>query len=167
MPTKHKRKYSLSESQQQQIRIIYSNLHQLHGDASRESRKIGGSISATKIVARCPDPEGLGRPNDLHPAYRAENEAFPPKPSLPQSWPGTKHILNPPADGSPDLISPLSNTPPSDLRFGRCGTFVTRCRGSLACARYVGFSLRVVGCTGVSDWRQSAPIGGGHGPIRT
>ena len=165
--TKHKRKYSLSESQQQQLRIIYGNLHQLHGDSSRELRKIGGSIPATKIVASRRDPEGLGRPNDLHPAHRAETEAFLLKPGLPQSRPDTKHILNQPTDRSPDLISSLSSTPPSDLRSRRCATFVTRCRGSLACTKYLGFSLRVVGCTGVSDWRQSAPIGGGHGPIRT
>jgi len=120
-----------------------------------------------KTFASRRDPEGLGRPNDLHPAYRAETEAFLPKPGLPQSRPDTKHILNPPTDGSPDLISPLSSTPPSDLGFGRYATFVTRCRGSLACAKYVGSSLRVVGCTGVSDWRKSAPIGDGHGPIRT
>jgi hypothetical protein len=48
MPTKHKRKYSLSKSEQQQIRKIYRNLRQLHGDASRELRNIGWSISASK-----------------------------------------------------------------------------------------------------------------------
>ena len=48
MPTKHRRKYSLSESQQKQIRKIYGNLRQLHADASRELGNIGPSISASK-----------------------------------------------------------------------------------------------------------------------
>jgi len=48
-----------------------------------------------KIVASRRDQEGLGRPNDLHPAYCAETEAFLPKPSLPERRSDTKHILNP------------------------------------------------------------------------
>ena len=122
-----------------------------------------------KTFASRRDPEGLFHPNHFHPGYCAETEAFLPKPGLPQGWPDTRNILNPPSDRPPDLISllPPSSTPPNDLGFGRCPTLVTRCRGSLTCASYVGSSLRVAGCTGVSDWRKSAPIGGGHGPIRT
>lgn len=136
------------------------------GGESPTDRLAGTGCSVSiKIVASRRDPEGLGRPNDLHPAYRAETETFLPEPGLPQSWPDT--ILKPPTDGSPHLISPLSSTPPSELRFRRCDSFVTRCRGSLACPKHLGFPLRVVECAGITDWRQSAPIGGGDGPIRT
>jgi len=48
MPAKHKRKYSLSELQVEQINVSYANLGRLHSDASRKLRNIGGSISASK-----------------------------------------------------------------------------------------------------------------------